>query len=177
MSEGRKGPPGYPFWVRAERERNTRGWTKSALARRAGIARRTYDRLEVQTKTALPETINKIADALGIDRLEAAQLAGLDPATVSVSVGETETPQETGSSRLEELLARITGERRERLERMRAEERQRYEQVLVQARADYERSISRIEEILQMEIERDQKSLDPNDERGEGKQADLGNPA
>ncbi|WP_326637339.1 helix-turn-helix domain-containing protein [Streptosporangium sp. NBC_01755] len=173
MSEGRKGPPGYGFWVRAERERTARGWTKVALIKRAGIARKTYDRLEVQQRAALPETINKIADALDIDRLEAAQLAGLDPSTVSVSVGETATPQETGSSRLEELLARITGERRKRLERMHAEERDRFERALAQARADYQRSISRIEEILEMEIGRDQKSSDPDDGREGEKRTDA----
>lgn len=159
MSEGKRdasAPPGRAFWQEAERKRNALGWTKTAMTRRAGIARKTYDRLLDQPKKPLPETINKIADVLGIPRPDAYALSGLDPSTAVVEeAASQEVTVEDGAAdeALEELLARIPERRRLELERIRMEERERYKRLLAEAREEYERSLGRIERILRTELE------------------------
>lgn len=128
------------------------------MTRRAGIARKTYDRLLDQPKKPLPETINKIADALGIPRPDAYALSGLDPSTAVVEEAAVQEEAVVGDGAaadeaLEELLARIPERRRLELERIRMEERERYKRLLAEAREEYERSLGRIERILRTELE------------------------
>lgn len=77
-----RGVPGvaHRFHVRIERERITRGMSKDALASRVGVSRGTLDQLAWIVNPPQPATIMAIADALDIDRDEAAELAGLLPA-------------------------------------------------------------------------------------------------
>lgn len=65
------------FYRRAETERARLGMTKFALAEVSGVARTTYDRLPTQERAPLPGTIIRLAEALGLDRDEALNLAGL----------------------------------------------------------------------------------------------------
>lgn len=72
----------YPLWEAIEAERVARGWTKTELAERLGMnrSRSTIDRLATGRRPPLPKTVRKIADVLGMDRTQAAMLAGLLPA-------------------------------------------------------------------------------------------------
>ncbi|MEU8035672.1 helix-turn-helix transcriptional regulator [Streptosporangium sp. NPDC049078] len=151
-------PPGYPFWVRAEVARNAAGMSKTDLAKGAGIARRTYDRLEWQKNRALPRVVNAIADVLGIPQSEAARLAGLVPAAAVVE--ETATggvlpdPEDVSvfEERLEQILARIPERRRQQLAQIRDDERARYEQRVARVRADYERSVAQLEKLARLDV-------------------------
>jgi len=67
----------YPFAVQLERRRILAGLSKTDLAARGGIARTTLDRLGYTTEPPHERTILALADAVGMDREEAAQLAGL----------------------------------------------------------------------------------------------------
>lgn len=75
----------YAFWLRVEQERADKGWSKTELAeaatRRAGpgsrIHRPTIDNLRTGTRAPQPRIVNALADALGIERHEAHQLAGI----------------------------------------------------------------------------------------------------
>jgi transcriptional regulator with XRE-family HTH domain len=70
----------YDFWLQVERARVAREWSKSELAERAGIPRKTIDNLEVSRRAPQVRIVNALADALEIDRDEAACLATLLPA-------------------------------------------------------------------------------------------------
>ncbi|MEU3162939.1 hypothetical protein [Streptosporangium sp. NPDC006930] len=151
------GPPGRPFWVRAEVARTAQGMTKMALAQNAGIARRTYDRLEWQEGQALPRVVNAIADVLGIPRPEALRLAGLHAAAVveeAATEGVPEGPEDVSvfEERLEQLLARIPERRRQQLAQIHADERARYEQRVARVRADYERSVTQLEKLARLDV-------------------------
>lgn len=88
----------YAFWLRVEQERAEKGWSKTELAeaatRRATsgsrIHRPTIDNLRTSTRAPQPRIVNAIADALGIERAEAHQLAGIvdPPRGGSVSIRE-----------------------------------------------------------------------------------------
>jgi hypothetical protein len=75
----------YALWARVEQERASKGWSKTELAdeatRKAGsgqrIHRPTIDNLRTSTRAPQPRIVNALADALGIDRTEAHQLAGI----------------------------------------------------------------------------------------------------
>lgn len=67
--------PAYEFWLRVERERVRRDWSQEELSRRTSVPPSTLNRLRVNSPRT--STVNALADALGIDRIEAAQLAGL----------------------------------------------------------------------------------------------------
>lgn len=84
MSEGYDSPPARALFDRAEREWRHRSWTISDVATRTGLSRATIYRLRMGKRPPLAETVNKIADLLGIDRDHAYELAGL-----------TSTPDET----------------------------------------------------------------------------------
>jgi transcriptional regulator with XRE-family HTH domain len=71
------GGPAYELWLRVERERVRRDWSQEELSRRTGIPPSTINR--IRTRGARTSTVNTLADVLGIDRIEAAQLAGLLP--------------------------------------------------------------------------------------------------
>jgi transcriptional regulator with XRE-family HTH domain len=76
MSEGH-GPPARALYVRAEREWRHKGWTISDVATRTGLSRATIYRLRAGKRAPLADTVNKLADLLGIDRDEAYELGGL----------------------------------------------------------------------------------------------------
>lgn len=69
----------FPFWQRCEDARLKRGWTKSRLADEAALPRSTYNELPNTSRAPLPRIVHAYADALGINRVEAEQLAGLRP--------------------------------------------------------------------------------------------------
>lgn len=76
------------FWLRVEQERVAKGMTKEALSTATArhtpdgkvIPRSTIDNLRTTTRPPQPRIVFAIADALGLDRTEAAELAGVLPA-------------------------------------------------------------------------------------------------
>jgi hypothetical protein len=84
----------YELWLRVEQERARQGLTKldlwrrmkSALGDGPSPARTTIDNLRDSTRAPSPRIVNALADALGIDRGEAAQLAGIVPPATSAEV-------------------------------------------------------------------------------------------
>jgi transcriptional regulator with XRE-family HTH domain len=76
----------YPFWRRIEDKRLERGWTKTELADRSGLPRSTYNDLQNTSRAPLPRIVHAYADAVGVPREEAEQLAGLRPRTAGHSV-------------------------------------------------------------------------------------------
>lgn len=68
-----------PLWRRIEDERLSRGWTKTQLAEVSGLPRSTYNDLQNTSRAPLPRIVHAFADAVGLDRTEAEQLAGLRP--------------------------------------------------------------------------------------------------
>jgi transcriptional regulator with XRE-family HTH domain len=83
----------YPLWRRIEDERLSRGWTKTQLAERSGLSRSTYNDLQRTSRAPLPRIVHAFADAVGLDRTEAEQLAGLRPRTAGQAVGVREAIQ------------------------------------------------------------------------------------
>jgi transcriptional regulator with XRE-family HTH domain len=81
----------YEFWVRVERARVARQMSKTELAELAGVSRPTIDRMETTTRAPVARNVHRIADALGIPREEAEQLAGLVPPDRSDPVAESAT--------------------------------------------------------------------------------------
>jgi len=69
----------YPFWERVAQERARQELTWTDLAQRTGLTRKTIHSLRTGSLPR-PRTIHALADALGIDRIEAATLSGLIPA-------------------------------------------------------------------------------------------------
>lgn len=69
----------YQLWAAVEDERLNRGWPKTRMAEHIGLPRNTINRLEDSSEPPQPRTVHKIADALGIDRVEAERKAGLRP--------------------------------------------------------------------------------------------------
>lgn len=77
----------HAFWRRLEKKRIALEWTKSRLSQETikhtadghPIPRTTIDRLRTQTRPPHPRIVNALADAVGLDRDEAAVLAGLIP--------------------------------------------------------------------------------------------------
>ncbi len=55
------------------------------LHEKSGIARSTVNNLRTSTRPPLLRIVNALADAVGLDRVEAAQLAGLLPAEPDAS--------------------------------------------------------------------------------------------
>ncbi|MGW4663207.1 helix-turn-helix domain-containing protein [Streptosporangium sandarakinum] len=77
--------PAAPLYERIETIRQRRGMSKTALIRRAGIGRNTYDRLP-DTPRPHVSTVAALAHALDLDIDEARALAGLtDTKQVRVS--------------------------------------------------------------------------------------------
>lgn len=79
MSQHRDAPA-RPLYDLVEVRRIRKGWTKSQLARAAKTDRGTIDKWKTQPRPPLAGTVNAVAEVLGIDPVEALQLAGLLPA-------------------------------------------------------------------------------------------------
>lgn len=67
----------YALWRRVEDERVAQAMSKSRLAEAAGLPRSTIDNLETSTRPPQPRIVHALADALGIPRGAAEELAGL----------------------------------------------------------------------------------------------------
>lgn len=94
-------PPALPWWKHLEALRLEKGWTRSQLAQRAGVARSTVDGWKTNPRPPLVTTITEVADRLEIDRRDALRLAGLTaPATSPPTEG---VGDETATDRLERL--------------------------------------------------------------------------
>lgn len=168
MAQREHSPPALPLWLRVERERVAKVWTKSTLARKSGVARTTIDRLQANQRKPLPETVAALADALGIPRQEAFALAGLE---TSADAAEEAIPlQPESDPELDWLLARIPERERRKLERVREEERARYRWRLEEAREEYRRR----EEMMRRDLEHGRKSSgDADDQEGEHSAGDT----
>ncbi len=82
----RRGGVAYNFWLRIEQIRLDRGMTKDDLHKLSGVAKTTIDDLRTRTGKPHIRTVHALADAVGLNRTEAAQLAGLLPAHVDRAV-------------------------------------------------------------------------------------------
>jgi transcriptional regulator with XRE-family HTH domain len=69
----------YRLWRRVEEARVERQWTKVELADAAGLPRSTIDRLQYSTRAPQPRIVHALADAIGLGRREAEQMAGVVP--------------------------------------------------------------------------------------------------
>ncbi|HEY8342435.1 MAG TPA: helix-turn-helix transcriptional regulator [Calditerricola sp.] len=125
-----------------------RGWTKTELHRRAKVSRMTIDGL-IAGRKPLPETVNKIADALDIPRDEAHRLAGLIKNDDS---GEPEGKESDPDAEVRRLLERLPERRRRALERILRDARERYESLIRQARVDYERTLQGVSDVARSEL-------------------------
>lgn len=168
MAQREHSPPALPLWLRVERERVAKVWTKSKLARKSGVARTTIDRLQANQRRPLPETVVALADALDIPRQEAFALAGLEASTAVVE--EAVPLQPESDPELDWLLARIPERERRKLEQAREEERALYRWRLEQAREEYRRR----EEMMRRELEHGRKSSgNTDDQEGEHSAGDT----
>lgn len=69
--------PAHGLYLRVMERLALTGMTKTDLRRRTGVARSTIDSWATQATPPQARTVNKVADALGIDRVEALRLAGI----------------------------------------------------------------------------------------------------
>lgn len=69
----------YDFWLRIERERVNRQWTKDKLSKVSGVSRPTINNLQKMKRPPQARVVHALADALEIDREEAEVLAGVLP--------------------------------------------------------------------------------------------------
>lgn len=76
MPEHARGPA-FELHRRVLQEVALKGWTKSELRHKTGVARSTVEAWATQPRPPQPRTVNAVADALGIDRTEALRLAGI----------------------------------------------------------------------------------------------------
>jgi transcriptional regulator with XRE-family HTH domain len=67
----------YPLYQRVNRELALRGWTHVELQRKSGVARSTVAKWATGQQSPMPDRVNAVADALGIERAEALRLAGI----------------------------------------------------------------------------------------------------
>lgn len=77
--------PAAPFYARVMVELASRGKGKFWLHKNSGVARNTIDNLEKQPRPPQASTVAAVADVLGIDRKEAARLAGLPVDTLQAA--------------------------------------------------------------------------------------------
>lgn len=100
----------HDFWLLIERARVERGLTKLELSEAAGIPRPTIDNLRTSTRPPQPRIVHALADAVDVDRTEAAQLAGLLPRTstdgISVRDAILASPSYTAAQK-DALLAMV----------------------------------------------------------------------
>jgi transcriptional regulator with XRE-family HTH domain len=110
--EAPRTPPARPLWVRIAEIRTKRGWTWVRLERELdGVSRSTVDKWKVAPRSPQASTVNKVANRLGIDHVEALRLAGILPAE----------PEDRGAA-YEELAAEVAKLKRLIAERSRVEE-------------------------------------------------------
>lgn len=69
----------HRLWAVIESERVRLGWTAVQMAQHIDLPRSTIDRLRKGSRPPQVGTVHAVADALGIDRIDAARLAGLRP--------------------------------------------------------------------------------------------------
>ena len=69
--------PAHGLYLRVMERLALTGMTKTELRKRTGVARSTIDSWATQATPPQARTVNKVADALGIDRVEALRLAGI----------------------------------------------------------------------------------------------------
>ncbi|MFD1940571.1 helix-turn-helix domain-containing protein [Nonomuraea mangrovi] len=154
-------PPARRLWERVESERNNRGWTTVELQERSGVDRSTVSRLKTSKRSPLPETVNKLADTLGIPRQEALALAGLVGAPNVRSPEDAITaPQSVvsivnveGDADTDELLARLSPRRRRLLEQFRESERERLARIAESVARETEEANRRFAELVRSEAE------------------------
>lgn len=147
--------PAYELWRLLERERLRRGWTSVELARHLRMGRTTIDGLRLGRLPSV-QTVNRIADFLGVDRQEAYALAGL----LDIPDSDRPKPSEIADREIRNLLSRLPERRRRALERILDDERARYDREIRQAREDYERARQRIEAMARSELGDEHPSLD-----------------
>lgn len=70
-------PPARAWHRRVVDAAALKGWTKTELAERAGVARSTIDGWDSNPRPPQAKKVTAVADALGIPRAEALQLAGI----------------------------------------------------------------------------------------------------
>jgi transcriptional regulator with XRE-family HTH domain len=70
----------YELWRRVQLKANELGLTGVQVAEHTGIRRGTIDALKTSTRAPQPRIVNALAEFIGIDRHEAAILAGRVPA-------------------------------------------------------------------------------------------------
>jgi transcriptional regulator with XRE-family HTH domain len=99
-------PPAAPLYARITLELRNRSKTKSWLSGESGVARTTIDKWETQPRMPQAGTVAAVADALSIDRLEAARLAGL-PVEALASAPGVDLSQVEDEDLLAELLRRL----------------------------------------------------------------------
>ena len=64
-------PPARPWYALVIKEIALRGWSKTELSERSGVARTTIDNWSTNSRTPTKQAVNAVADALGIDRARA----------------------------------------------------------------------------------------------------------
>jgi transcriptional regulator with XRE-family HTH domain len=89
----------YPLYQRVNRELALRGWTHVELQRKSGVARSTVAKWATGQQPPMPDRVNAVADALGIDRAEALRLAGI--------LTEIPAPSMFGADELDQLEAEL----------------------------------------------------------------------
>lgn len=110
----------YPFWVRVNARMVELGLLQTEFAERSGIPSQTMNRLKTLRRKPRVGTVHALADAAGIPRDEAEQLAGLVPtpatggsadvrAAVIASAAYTED-QRVMLLQLIDLLDRVNGQ-------------------------------------------------------------------
>lgn len=70
-------PPARPWYDLVIREIALRGWAKTELSDRSGVARTTIDNWNTNRRKPSAKAVNAVADALGISRAAAHVLAGI----------------------------------------------------------------------------------------------------
>ncbi|GGS88204.1 helix-turn-helix domain-containing protein [Nonomuraea spiralis] len=160
MSDSSGLPPARRLWERVENERNQRGWTTLELQKRSGVDRATVSRWQHAKRAPLPETVNALADALGLPREELLALAGLITSPVERVLREAVTaPQPVvsaaveGDAETQELLARLSPRRRRFLEEIRESERQRLARIAQDAAREAREANDRFARLVRIEVE------------------------
>ena len=86
-------PPARPWYEQVVSEIALRGWAKTELSYRSGVARTTIDNWNTNRHKPSAKAVNAVADTLGIDRAKAHVLAGIvAPKDDSRTAEEPEIP-------------------------------------------------------------------------------------
>lgn len=147
-------PPARRFYQRVDRRKIELGWTDTELERQSGVNRSTYFRLNTNKRTPQPQTVQKLADAVGLDRTEAFLLAGLlhaETQTEPYPLPEVEADEET-----EELLAKLPPKRRAWLEMVLKDEQERMRQLHELAATEAARARKRFAELVRAHVDEDE---------------------